>query len=298
MEKIRLWKVEDSQIREIKSAHLDLEERLHKSIEQDLSILLPNAFLIGSKIKTDHDKEVDLLAVDSEGDLVIIELKRGMTPREVVAQVLDYTAWAALRSEDDLNEMLRRRGETRTVEELFNEKLPNFEYGEVNQNQKILIVGASIDLITERIVRYLATKGLSINVATFDFFQEGEHRFIARNFLMDDEVVAVNERRDVKRAGRFAKRLFQNGSLKIGDVVVFEPAKKQGFEGDPRIEAEVVNYGQNCLKRRTGDSRLYSFSRLRYELVHELNLQGIKIGWGYGQWEEWTTINGKKLIEL
>src|SRR3546814_1074288 len=35
----------------------------------------------------------DLLAVDSEGGLHILELKRDKTPREVVAQVIDYGAW-------------------------------------------------------------------------------------------------------------------------------------------------------------------------------------------------------------
>ena len=36
----------------------------------------------------------DLLGVDSEGNLVIVELKRGKAPRDVVAQLLEYAAWA------------------------------------------------------------------------------------------------------------------------------------------------------------------------------------------------------------
>lgn len=36
----------------------------------------------------------DLLGVDSEGNLVIVEFKRGKTPRTVVAQLLEYAAWA------------------------------------------------------------------------------------------------------------------------------------------------------------------------------------------------------------
>lgn len=37
----------------------------------------------------------DLLGVDSEGNLVIVEFKRGRTPRDVVAQLLEYAAWAS-----------------------------------------------------------------------------------------------------------------------------------------------------------------------------------------------------------
>jgi len=33
---------------------------------------------------------IDLLAIAPDGALVIIEIKRGRTPREVVAQALDY----------------------------------------------------------------------------------------------------------------------------------------------------------------------------------------------------------------
>ena len=36
----------------------------------------------------------DLLGVDSEGNLIIVEFKRGKTPRSVVAQLIEYAAWA------------------------------------------------------------------------------------------------------------------------------------------------------------------------------------------------------------
>lgn len=35
------------------------------------------------------------LAVSREGDLTVIELKRDRTPRDVVAQILDYATWVA-----------------------------------------------------------------------------------------------------------------------------------------------------------------------------------------------------------
>jgi RecB family endonuclease NucS len=37
--------------------------------------------------------QLDLLAIDEAGTLVVIELKRDRTPREAVAQVLDYASW-------------------------------------------------------------------------------------------------------------------------------------------------------------------------------------------------------------
>ncbi len=44
---------------------------------------------------TPHGGRVDLLALDSKGALYVIELKRDKTPRDVVAQALDYASCAS-----------------------------------------------------------------------------------------------------------------------------------------------------------------------------------------------------------
>jgi Phage integrase family len=45
------------------------------------------------QVPTRWGKFIDLLALDPQGDLYAIELKRDRTPREVVAQALDYGSW-------------------------------------------------------------------------------------------------------------------------------------------------------------------------------------------------------------
>ena len=46
-------------------------------------------------VPTDLGKSIDLLGVDREGNVVVVELKRDRTPRDVVAQALEYAAFAA-----------------------------------------------------------------------------------------------------------------------------------------------------------------------------------------------------------
>jgi RecB family endonuclease NucS len=36
---------------------------------------------------------IDLLCINGDGDIVIVELKRDKTPREITAQALDYASW-------------------------------------------------------------------------------------------------------------------------------------------------------------------------------------------------------------
>ena len=137
MQETKIWKVTNDKLNELSKSNLDLEERIHKWIENDIKIILPDAILIGSKIKTDHSKEIDLLAIDSNGDLVIIELKRGTTPREVIAQTLDYAAWVATLKADDLNAILQKQGRTETIYELLNEKFEDGEEIEINERYQV-----------------------------------------------------------------------------------------------------------------------------------------------------------------
>nr|WP_281430418.1 hypothetical protein [Salinicola acroporae] len=62
---------------------------------QDVSILNRDWLLIGRQVRTAFDKLIDLLAIDANGTVIIIELKRDKTPREVVAQTIDYASWIA-----------------------------------------------------------------------------------------------------------------------------------------------------------------------------------------------------------
>ena len=40
--------------------------------------------------------------LDGDGNLVVLELKRNRTPREVVAQLLDYGSWVRTLEDDDI----------------------------------------------------------------------------------------------------------------------------------------------------------------------------------------------------
>src|SRR4051794_22819934 len=88
-----VWENCGGKLTELAKHRLDSEDRLETWIEQDSSILGLDVLIIGRQVRTPYSGRIDLLALDAEGSLVVIELKRDRTPREVVAQVLDYAAW-------------------------------------------------------------------------------------------------------------------------------------------------------------------------------------------------------------
>ena len=184
MESTKIWKIEKNQPSELRPQDLDYEKTIHKWIENDISLIGSNLVLIGSKVITDHGKELDLLAVDDEGDLVVIELKKDKTTREVVSQVLDYVAYVNLLTEEEINKIVSKKYPDKTIQDLYNDKFGNYEEIEINENQKILVVGTSIDNITERVIKYLSSRLVNINATTFSYFRDGRDEYITRNVLL------------------------------------------------------------------------------------------------------------------
>ena len=74
----------------------------HNGILDDGPLLI-----IGRQVPTDLGKWIDLLGVDREGNVAVVELKRDRTPRDVVAQALEYAAYAARLDVDELEGILR-----------------------------------------------------------------------------------------------------------------------------------------------------------------------------------------------
>ena len=92
-EELRIWSVGDGRKAKPLSpitqmpTELEFEELLVANPE----MLEPGLRLIGRQTPT-QTGWLDLLAVDTDGRLVVFELKRGMLAREVVTQVLDYAS--------------------------------------------------------------------------------------------------------------------------------------------------------------------------------------------------------------
>ena len=187
-EEVKIWKImEGDKLKEIRRTKLDLENRLECWLENDISIISNNFLIIGRQVRTEFGGEIDLLCLERNGDAVVVELKRDKTPRDVVAQVLDYGSWVSDLSNDKISEIANEYlGDNGPLEEAFKHKF-NEDIPEVlNENHKLLIVASDMDSSSERIVRYLSNLyGVGINTVSFQYLKDDDgSEFVARVFLI------------------------------------------------------------------------------------------------------------------
>lgn len=185
---IKIWEItEDDKLKEIPRAKLNLEERLENWIEQDISMISDDLLIIGRQVQTDFGGIIDLLCVDSNGDIAILELKRDKTPREITAQVLDYASWVKDLSNERITEIANDYlGDKGPLEKAFKDKF-GLELPEIlNESHKMFIIASEIDSSSERIIEYLSDSyGVGINAVTFQYFQKNGKEFLSRVFLIE-----------------------------------------------------------------------------------------------------------------
>tara|TARA_B110000008_G_C16952702_1_gene556972 strand:- start:859 stop:1236 length:378 start_codon:yes stop_codon:yes gene_type:complete len=87
---------------------LETVQLLEDMIESDPRILSEQWMLIGRQIITPTGGRIDLLAIAPDASLVLIELKRDKTPRDIVAQALDYATWVEQLSSEDIAAVYRK----------------------------------------------------------------------------------------------------------------------------------------------------------------------------------------------
>jgi hypothetical protein len=180
-----IWKV-GSQPAPLEESSLPTEHLLEEMIIAAPSILSDEWMLIGRQEDTGFGGRVDLLAVAPDGSLVLVELKRDRTPRGVVAQALDYAGWMQHLRAEDIAGIYRHFAPGRSLASDFRQRFgQDLDEGTLNQSHQIVVVAASLDEASERIVRYLNDHGLPINVLCFQVFTNGNERFLARTWLVD-----------------------------------------------------------------------------------------------------------------
>lgn len=223
-----LWTVGDPP-RRLAESQLPSESLLHRMIQAAPELLSPDWMLIGSEVPA-YGGRLDLLAIAPDASLVLIELKRDRTPREVVAQALDYASWVESLQPAEIAAIYRNYAGGADLSQAFTARFGQaLPEEELNATHSIVIVAAELDPASERIVQYLADRDIPINVLFFRIFQGPEGQLLSRAWLVDpvEAPPATRSREDV------GKREPWNGEYYVsygeGASRSWEEARKYGF---------------------------------------------------------------------
>lgn len=186
-----VWKIGSSPER-LSAASLTSEKQLEDMIVAAPGLLSDEWMLIGRQEGTGYGGIIDLLAIAPDGSLVLIELKRARTPREIVAQALDYAGWVEKLRPEEVAAIYGRFAPGRSLDDDFRQRFHcQLDEESLNASHQIVIVAGSLDDSTERIVAYLGERDIPINVLCFQVFNCGADKLLSRTWLLDPVKVIV-----------------------------------------------------------------------------------------------------------
>jgi len=190
--------------------------------------------IVGRQVTTNLGSIIDLLGIDREGNSVVIELKRDRTPRDTLAQALEYASFVEELDTDQLEEILQRY----VSDEALNLASYHRNYFELspdeavsfNKEQRIVLVGQRITGEIRQTASFLRRKGMRVTCLEFSYFQAngGKH-------LLSYDIVVGKEPTKMKQItsgalpivsqDSFMESLDKNGKEVFGQLLKFASEK-------------------------------------------------------------------------
>lgn len=183
-----LYRIEGTALVRAPRSQLANESLIESWVQQNPSLVGINGVVIGRQIVIPQGR-IDLLAMDKDGSLILVELKRDRTPREIVAQILDYASWVAKLSTREIHALCQRHT-GRALDAVYSDRFTSSPPETLNSSHQMLILASSMDDTTRRIVEYLSEEhDVGINVFFFNVFEHGGTQWLTTDTLLEQEEV-------------------------------------------------------------------------------------------------------------
>lgn len=168
---------------------IELESQLESWLENSPDALVQDELILWIDRQTSASGDdgiirPDLLGVDYEGNLVIVELKRDRTQREVVAQLLEYAAWGNELDEEEIEaiaeEYFQTRDELRgrTLRDVFTDTFEVDEVPPLNRGLRLFVVAGEIPSRVLTVCRLLRSHEMDISCVEISTFQTESEEII------------------------------------------------------------------------------------------------------------------------
>lgn len=238
---------------------VDHEEAvLEDWLESNADGILENGqlLIIGRQVATDLGGFIDLLGVDREGAVVIVELKRDRTPRDTLAQALEYASFAeqvdALELEGILQNYLKDESLSLAEHHRKYFGLGSDKAVAFNKDQRIVIVGQRVTQEIRQTSSFLRSKGLRVTCVEFTFFQsDSGTRLLSQEIVVGKEPLKprhiASGSLPVVTEEQFLSSLDENGRVLFSRILRFAREKnlplhwgRKGFSLNVDLDGEHV----------------------------------------------------------
>ena len=196
MKKIGIWTITSEGPSRVKESNLALEKQLEDWIENDPSLLQSGLTIIGRQVHVEGGP-LDLLALDPQGQWIVIELKAGTLRRETVSQVLDYASCVATMPYDEIEGKVDAylAQKNLNLRSLLEERGLRIADLEDSRDVIMYIVGSGREPGLERMVSFLGERyEVPINTVTFDVFQLEDGEQILLREITETEFAPLETR--------------------------------------------------------------------------------------------------------
>jgi hypothetical protein len=241
-----LWKLNsDGSASAVAEQRLATEAQIESAVESAPELLGMDVIIIGRQTPTPSGP-LDLLAIDGGGRLVVVENKRDRTPREVLAQTIDYAAWVSTLTFDEVETIYAKYGAAANANEAA-DLAEDFEehFGEqldaIADVPRMVIVAAHLDDTTERMIDFLTDSfSVPVNAVLFQPFEGG---LIGRTWLRPDTASSrsAGKRSSGNTTSREQAKQFWDAWLPVGRPILHDIKLPQNGPRSVLIKRRVIH---------------------------------------------------------
>lgn len=221
-----LLKISDQKIMEIPA----IEKLLEKQVEDILaesklkSLYGDELLVVGRQVHTSTNKILDILAIDRNGQLIVVELKKGAAPRDTIAQIIDYASWLNSLAEKDIEKIFKGNNDNKSLVDEFR-RMYDADLNSIGDDIVLFLFARSFPDEVRNAADYLSERGVSISCMEYDIFGEQDREmFLYTKGIAGDEGEMQAEGGSVKEISphkredrRFFKNLAKSLEDKYGD---------------------------------------------------------------------------------
>jgi len=245
-DEIKIWAIDGSsqanKVTELEPTNrTETEQMLEDTLAANPEMLMPGLTLVGRQTPT-AGGPLDLLGVDSNGQLVVFELKRETLTRDAVTQIIDYASSLESLSDDDLAAQIAEQSGKNGIdpiddfEEWYSQRFPDQQLDSLKPVQ-MMLVGLGADKNAARMVAFLTKRSVDISLLTFHGYSHAGKTLLAKQVQAEPTLTSrIPGDRKERLAERERKAIERAEALGIRDFFeeVVEPFRQLARKVIPR----------------------------------------------------------------